>query len=57
MEVYAAIIDDMDQGIGRIVKSLKEKGEFDNTVILFFRITAPVQKTMDFFVGKGHYQS
>ncbi|HEX2976246.1 MAG TPA: sulfatase-like hydrolase/transferase, partial [Bacteroidales bacterium] len=37
MEVYAAMIDNMDQGIGRIVKELKEKGAFDNTVILFLQ--------------------
>lgn len=35
MEVYAAMIDCMDQGIGRILTSLEEKGELDNTVIIF----------------------
>jgi arylsulfatase A-like enzyme len=35
MEVYAAQIDRMDQGIGRIVASLEETGELDNTLILF----------------------
>ena len=35
MEVYAAQIDRMDQGIGRIVKSLEETGQLDNTLILF----------------------
>jgi arylsulfatase A-like enzyme len=35
MEVYAAMIDRMDQGIGRIVGTLKETGAFDNTLILF----------------------
>jgi arylsulfatase A-like enzyme len=37
MEVYAAMIDDMDQGIGRIINSLKEEGKFENTVILFLQ--------------------
>ncbi|MCC9602439.1 arylsulfatase [Stieleria sp. JC731] len=37
MEVYAAMIDSMDQGIGRIVESLKETGQFENTVICFFQ--------------------
>jgi len=37
MEVYAAMIDNMDQGIGRIVNKLKEKGEFENTVILYLQ--------------------
>ncbi len=35
MEVYAAMVDCMDQGIGRIVASLKETGQLDNTLILF----------------------
>lgn len=37
MEVYAAMVDQMDQGIGRIVKALKDKGAFDNTLILFLQ--------------------
>jgi len=37
MEVYAAMIDCMDQGIGQIVDSLEETGELDNTLILFFQ--------------------
>ena len=36
MEVYAAMIDYMDEQIGRIVDHLKETGEYDNTLILFF---------------------
>lgn len=35
MEVYAAQIDSMDQGIGRIIDALDETGELDNTVIIF----------------------
>jgi arylsulfatase len=37
MEVYGAMIDNMDQGIGRIVKALKETGRFENTLICFFQ--------------------
>ena len=37
MEVYAAMVDSMDQGIGRIVGSLKEHNQLDNTLILFFQ--------------------
>ena len=37
MEVYAAQIDNMDQGIGRIVQALKETDQFDNTLILFLQ--------------------
>jgi arylsulfatase len=37
MEVYAAMIDCMDQGVGRIVDSLKETNQLDNTLILFLQ--------------------
>ena len=35
MEVYAAQIDRMDQGIGRIIQALEETSQFDNTLIIF----------------------
>jgi len=35
MEVYAAQIDRMDQGIGRILNVLKEMGQWENTLIVF----------------------
>jgi len=37
MEAYGAMIDNMDQGIGRIVDALRESGQFDNTLICFFQ--------------------
>ena len=37
MEVYAAMIDNMDQGIGRIIAELGKKGELDNTLILYLQ--------------------
>lgn len=35
MAVYAAQIDCMDQGIGKVIGSLKETDQFENTVIMF----------------------
>ena len=35
MAVHAAMVDRMDQGIGRIINALKETGKLDNTLILF----------------------
>nr|WP_328824896.1 arylsulfatase [Pseudomonas schmalbachii] len=35
MEVYAAMIDNMDHHIGRLLDHLKSTGKLDNTVILF----------------------
>ena len=36
MEVHAAMIDCVDQNIGRIIAELKRRGIFDNTLIIFF---------------------
>ncbi len=35
MEVYAAMVDSMDQGIGRIIAALEKKKALDRTLILF----------------------
>jgi arylsulfatase A-like enzyme len=37
MEVYAAMIDNMDRGIGRIVGELKKQGALGNTLIFFLQ--------------------
>ena len=36
MEVYAAMVDYMDEQIARVIDHLKETGEYENTLILFF---------------------
>lgn len=35
MAVHAAMVDRMDQGIGKLIAKLKETGELENTLILF----------------------
>lgn len=35
MEVHAAMVDCVDQGVGRIIEKLKATGEYDNTIIIF----------------------
>ncbi len=35
MEVYAAMVDNLDQNIGQLVQYLKETGQLDNTLIVF----------------------
>lgn len=37
MEVYAAMVDRMDQNVGKIVDELKRTGQLDNTLILFLQ--------------------
>lgn len=35
MEIYAAMVDRLDQNVGRVVEALRAGGELDNTVIIF----------------------
>ena len=35
MAVYAAMVDRMDQGIGRILEAVRASGQWDNTLIMF----------------------
>ncbi|MCY4426604.1 MAG: arylsulfatase [Halieaceae bacterium] len=35
MEVYAAMVDNLDQNVGRILQALEDRGELDNTIVLF----------------------
>lgn len=37
MEVYAAMVDNMDQGIGRIREALIKNNQYDNTLIFFLQ--------------------
>lgn len=46
METYAAMIDVMDQGIGRIIAELKKEGLYDNTIILFMQDNGACAETI-----------
>ena len=35
MQIHAAMVDRVDQNVGRIVKQLEKNGQLDNTLILF----------------------
>ncbi len=35
MAIYAAVVEHMDSSIGRLIDGLKQRGELDNTLILF----------------------
>ncbi len=37
MEVYAAMVDQMDQGIGRILDAVRDTGRWDNTLVFFLQ--------------------
>ncbi|MEI8401466.1 MAG: arylsulfatase [Alcaligenaceae bacterium] len=58
MEVYAAQVDRMDQGIGRILAELERQGELDNTLVIFLADNGacaeaiPEEVTVDELVNK-----
>jgi len=35
MEVYAGMVDNIDYNVGRVIKFLKDTGQYDNTIIIF----------------------
>jgi arylsulfatase len=47
MEAYAAMVDRIDQNVGRLVAELKKRGQYDNTVILFFSDNGPEGHELD----------
>jgi len=68
MEVYAAQIDRMDQGIGRILDALERTGQLDDTVVIFLADNGacaedipenvPVDELVDqLMIAKSHTRS
>lgn len=50
MEAFAAMITQMDKGIGKIVDELKKTGELENTVVLFLQDNGGCAE--DFFMNR-----
>ena len=47
MATYAAMVDKMDQGIGKIIQELKANGTFENTVIFFLSDNGACHEILD----------
>lgn len=47
MEIYAAMVDRLDQNVGRVLQTLKETGQLDNTVIIFISDNGPEGSRID----------
>ena len=47
MEVYAAMVDRMDQNVGRVVSTLKRLGRYEDTVIIFLSDNGPEGTPID----------
>jgi len=41
MEVYAAMVEHLDHGIGRLLAALEARGQLENTLVLFFTDNGP----------------
>ena len=51
MEVYAAMVDCLDQGVGRVVGALRELGQLDNTLICFLSDNGGCHESADIEQG------
>jgi arylsulfatase A-like enzyme len=54
MEVYAAMIDRMDQGIGKLVAALEASGQLENTLIFFLQDNGGCAENMGRQSNKDH---
>lgn len=51
--VYAAMVESVDQSVGRVVEALKKAGEFDNTLFLFYSDNGPTTTCAPLMGGKN----
>ena len=47
MEVYAAMVDRLDQGVARVLQKLRDLNELDRTLIIFLSDNGPEAKELD----------
>lgn len=47
MEIYAAMVDEMDQSVGQVLDALRQSGQLDNTIIIFFSDNGPHARPED----------
>ena len=59
MAVFAAIIDRMDQNIGRVLDRLEAAGELENTLVIYFTDngSCPFDSNVDFDIPPGPAES
>lgn len=53
MEIYAAMITNMDDNIGKVLARLKEAGQMNNTYIFFMSDNGPSGAYMSFYPGNA----
>ena len=53
MEVYAGMIDYMDQSIGRLLDHLRQTGQYDDTLIVFISDNGPSRTSIQDYLALG----
>ena len=53
MEIYAGMIDYMDESIGRILDHLRKSGQYDNTLIVFISDNGPSKTSIEDYLALG----
>jgi arylsulfatase len=53
MEIYAGMIDYMDESIGRILDYLRQSGQYDNTLIVFISDNGPSKTSIEDYLALG----
>jgi arylsulfatase A-like enzyme len=53
MEIYAGMIDYMDESIGRVLEHLRQTGQFDNTLIVFISDNGPSRTSIQDYLALG----
>ena len=53
MEVYAGMIDNVDEQIGRILTQLRQSGQYDNTLVVFMSDNGPSKTSITDYIALG----
>jgi len=53
MEIYAGMIDYMDESIGRVLEHLRQSGSYENTLIVFMSDNGPSRTTITDYMALG----
>ncbi len=53
MEIYAGMIDNVDEQIGRILDHLRQSGDYDNTLIVFMSDNGPSKTSIADYLALG----
>ena len=53
MEVYAGMIDNMDEQIGRVLEHLRQSGDYDNTLVVFMSDNGPSKTSIADYLALG----